>query len=105
MTHVDSARRSGRDARDHRGRSAYDGVMTKRLWGYLMVISGTALAGVLVESAAWAGPMVEARRGFGVLRGLGLLCCLVVVGLVALGVVIGLAFSRRGRGRGPGDGV
>jgi hypothetical protein len=78
--------------------------MTKRLWGYLMVISGTALAGVLVESPAWAGGMVEARRGFGILRGAGLICCLVVVGLVALGVVIGLAFSRRGRNRGPGDG-
>jgi hypothetical protein len=79
--------------------------MTKRLWGYVMVVSGTALAGVLVESPAWAGGLVEARRGgFGILRGLGLICCLVVVGLVALGVVIGLAFSRRGRNRGPGDG-
>jgi hypothetical protein len=86
------------------GGSAYDGFMTKRLWGYLTVISGMALAGVLVESPAWAGGLVEARRGIGIFRGLGLVCCLVVVGLVALGVVIGLAFSRRGRGRGPGPG-
>ena len=79
--------------------------MTKRLWGYLRVVGGTALAGVLVESPAWAGGVVEARRGFGIARGLGLICCLVVVGLVGLGVVIGLAVSRRGRGRGSGDGV
>jgi len=78
--------------------------MTKRLWGYLMVVGGTALAGVLVESPAWAGGVVEARRGFGIARGLGLICCLIVVGLVGLGVVIGLAVSRGRRGRGPGDG-
>jgi hypothetical protein len=77
--------------------------MTKRLWGYLTVIGGAALAGALVESPAWAGPLIEARRGIGIFRGLGLICCLVVVGLVVLGVFIGMAVSRRGRRRGPDD--
>ncbi len=78
--------------------------MSRRLWRYLSVIGGAALAGVLVESPAWAGSVEAARRGFGIFRGLGLLCCLIVVGLVVLGVFIGMAVSRRGRGPGPGQG-
>jgi hypothetical protein len=85
---------------------AYDSRMRKRLWSYLTVIGGAALAGALVESPAWAVGLGEARRGFGtgILRGAVLLCCLIVVGLVALGVVLGVTISRnRGRRRGPGD--
>jgi hypothetical protein len=80
--------------------------MSKRLWGYLTVAAGAALAGTLVESPAWAGGVEAARRGLGgsLFRGLGLLCCLVVVGLVAIGLVIGLLIGRgRRRRRGPGD--
>jgi hypothetical protein len=77
--------------------------MSKRLWGYLSVICGVALAGTLVESPAWAEGLEAARSrgGFGLLRGIGLLCCLIVVALVVLGVGIGLAIGRRRRG-GPG---
>ena len=76
----------------------------RRLWRYLMVFGGAALAGALAESPAWAGTVDLARRsvGFSIFRGIGLLCCLVVVGLVAIGVVIGLVVGR-GRRRGPGD--
>jgi len=76
--------------------------MSKRLWGYLTVIAGSALAGALVASPAWAAEMVQARRGIGIGGTLGLICCLFVVGLVGIGVFIGVAISRRRR-RGPGD--
>jgi hypothetical protein len=78
--------------------------MSTRLWRYLTVVGGAALAGALVESPAWAGSLDLARRstGYGIFRGLGLLCCLIVLGLVAIGVVIGLMVGR-GRRRGPGD--
>jgi hypothetical protein len=84
--------------------AAYDGGMSKRLWRYLMVVGGAALAGALAESPAWAHSLVEARRsaGFGIFRGLGLLCCIVIVVLVGIGVLIGMMVGRR-RGRGPGD--
>jgi hypothetical protein len=80
--------------------------MSKRLWRYLTVIGAAALAGALVESPAWAHGLVEARRsvGFSVFRGLGLLCCLVVVILVGIGVLIGALIGRGRRRRSPGPG-
>ncbi len=79
--------------------------MSKRLWRYLTVVGGAALAGALVESPAWAQGLIEARRsvGFSIFRGLGLLCCVIVLGLVAIGVVIGLMVGRGRRRRGSGD--
>jgi len=79
--------------------------MSKRLWRYLTVVGGAALAGALVERPAWAHGLIEARRsvGFSIFRGLGLLCCVIVLGLVAIGVVIGLLVGRGRRRRGPGD--
>ena len=49
--------------------------------------------------------IVEARRsiGFSIFRGLGLLCCVIVVILVGAGVLIGMLVGRGRRRRGPGD--
>ena len=79
--------------------------MSKRLWRYLTVVGGAALAGALVESPAWAHGLVEGRRsiGFSIFRGLGLLCCVIVVILVGAGVLIGMLVGRGRRRRGPGD--
>jgi hypothetical protein len=75
--------------------------MSTRLWRYLTVVAGGALVGALVAAPAWAAGLDTARRGFGIGRTLGLFCCLVVVGLVVVGVLIGLMVSRRRRGGGP----
>jgi len=88
-----------------RAPATYHDRMSKRLWRYLIVVSGAALAGAVAESPAWAHGLVEARRsvGFGIFRGLGLLCCIVVVVLVGSGVLIGMLVGRGRRRRGPGD--
>ena len=78
--------------------------MSTRLWRYLSVIAGGALAGSVVASPAWAAGLAQARRGFSIGGTLGLLCCAVVVGLVAVGVVIGLMVSRGRRRGGPPPG-
>jgi hypothetical protein len=70
------------------------------MWRYLTVIALGALAGSLVSAPAWAAGLGEARRGFGVGSALGLVCCLVVAGLIAIGLVIGLTVGRRRRGSG-----
>ncbi|HEV7899564.1 MAG TPA: hypothetical protein VGP31_17160 [Planosporangium sp.] len=72
--------------------------MSMRPRTYLAAVVGTTLVGTLVASPAWAAGLAEARRGFGIGRALGLVCCLVVVGLVAVGLVIGLMVGRRRRG-------
>jgi hypothetical protein len=76
--------------------------MSTRLWRYLSVIAGGALAGSLVSAPAWAAGLGEARRGVGIGGALGTICCLVVVVLVGIGLVIGLLIGRRRR-RGPSD--
>jgi hypothetical protein len=73
--------------------------MSMRLRGYLAFVLGAGLSGALVASPAWAAGLEETRRGFGIGRSLVLLCCLVVVGLVVVGVLIGLMISRSRRNR------
>jgi hypothetical protein len=74
--------------------------MSTRLWRYLTVIAGGALVGSFVAGPAWAAGLGQDRRGLGIGSTLGLFCCLVVAGLVGIGLVIGLLINRR-RGGGP----
>jgi hypothetical protein len=67
-----------------------------------MVIAGGALVGLMAADPAWAAGLGMTRRGLGIGGTLGLICCLVVVGLIAVGVMIGMAVSRRRRGGPPG---
>jgi hypothetical protein len=71
------------------------------MWRYLTVVAGGALAGSLLAVPAWAAGLGEARRGYGIGSALGLFCCAVVVGLIAIGLVIGLLIGRGRRRRGP----
>jgi hypothetical protein len=73
-------------------------------WVRLSAVLGTAALTVFVPAAAWAssGPgelVVEAARrrsrgGFGLL---GLVCCLVVVGLIVLALVVIMRNRRSGK--------
>jgi hypothetical protein len=65
------------------------------------VIAGGALVGSMAAGPAWAAGLGMTRRGLGIGGTLGLICCLVVVGLIAVGVMIGVAVSRRRRGGPP----
>ncbi|GIG58530.1 hypothetical protein Lfu02_29020 [Longispora fulva] len=58
---------------------------------------GGLFAGALVAGPAWADGLEESRRGMGAIRGVGLVCCLVVVGLVVLGALIGISVTRKRR--------
>jgi hypothetical protein len=66
-----------------------------------MVIAGGVLVGLMATDPAWAAGLGTTRRGLGIGGTLGLICCLAVVGLIAVGVVIGMAVSRRRRGGPP----
>jgi hypothetical protein len=78
--------------------------MMMRLWRCVTVVAGGALAGSLVADPAWAAGLEQSRRGTGIVGTLLLVCCLMVAGLVAVGVVIGLLINRRRGGRPPAGG-
>ncbi|WP_412540616.1 hypothetical protein R8Z50_33260 [Longispora sp. K20-0274] len=58
---------------------------------------GGVFVGALEAGPAWAAGLEEARRGRGIVSSFGLICCLVVVGLIALGAVIGISATRKRR--------
>ena len=73
-------------------------------WVRLSAVLGTAALTVFVPAAAWAstGPgemVVEAarRRSRGGFGAWGLICCLVVVGLIVLALVVIMRNRRSGK--------
>ncbi|MGY0231043.1 hypothetical protein [Longispora urticae] len=70
--------------------------MMSRMRSGVAVVGGV-FVGALAAGPAWASDLEEARKGMGALRGVGLVCCLLVVLLVVAGVFIGVSISRKRR--------